>query len=407
MVNPKGPAPEGGQALFDYSRNHDYSARIMVFGVGGGGCNAVRTMLSAGIGGVEFVVANTDAQALKDSPVRMKIQIGEEITKGLGAGSNPEIGRRAALESFEEIADLIGNADMVFITAGMGGGTGTGAAPIIANIAREKGALTVGVVTKPFLFEGRKRLTQAEMGLREMEQAVDTLITIPNQRLLSVVDRKTPLLEAFKIADDVLCQAVQGISDLIVVPGLINLDFADVQTVMSEMGMALMGTGVATGDNRATEAAQKAIQSPLLEETSIEGARGVLINITGGLDMSLHEINEAATMIQKSAHDEANIIFGSVIDEDAGDEIRVTVIATGFHKGAERLPEKSAQAVEERLPEERKRQLNEMSKGLFREPESPVRTRPQEPIKQKVVNMGAFEVEEDLDIPTFIRRQAD
>jgi len=407
MANPKDPAQGGGQALFDYSQDHNYTARIMVFGVGGGGCNAVRTMLSAEIGGVEFVVGNTDAQALKDSPVRMKIQIGEEITKGLGAGSNPEVGRRAALESFEEISELISDADMVFVTAGMGGGTGTGAAPVIANIAREKGALTVGVVTKPFLFEGRKRLTQSEMGLREMEQAVDTLITIPNQRLLSMVDRKTPLLEAFKTADDVLCQAVQGISDLIVVPGLINLDFADVQTVMAEMGMALMGTGVASGDNRATEAAQKAMQSPLLEETSVEGARGVLINITGGLDMSLHEINEAATMIQKSAHEDANILFGSVISEAAGDEIRVTVIATGFPNAGENLQEPTPLVVEERLPKDRKKQLSGISQNLFGEQEVPTRNRPQEPVKQKVVNMGNFEIDQDLDIPTFIRRQAD
>lgn len=405
--NLKGSALDGGQALFDYSRDRKYGAKIMVFGVGGGGCNAVRTMMASNIEGVEFLVGNTDAQALRNSPVKMKIQIGEEITKGLGAGSNPEVGRRAALESFDEISELIGDADMVFVTAGMGGGTGTGAAPIIANIAREKGALTVGVVTKPFHFEGKKRMVQAELGLREMEQAVDTLITIPNQRLLSVVDRKTPLIEAFRIADDVLCQAVQGISDLIVVPGLINLDFADVQTIMSEMGMALMGTGVASGDNRATEAAQKAIQSPLLEETSIDGARGVLINVTGGPDLSLHEINEAATLIQKSAHEDANIIFGSVINEAVGESVRVTVIATGFNKPGVQRTEEPLPEIETKLSEERRKRNAPTTKSAFTEPEIQIRTRAPEPAKQKVVNIGNFEIDDDLDIPTFIRRQAD
>ena len=305
-------------------------ARIKVVGVGGGGGNAVNTMIASALLGVEFVTANTDMQALGCSLAPTKLQLGGQLTKGLGAGANPDIGRQAALEDSEAIRDHLAGADMVFITAGMGGGTGTGGAPIVARIAKELGALTVAVVTKPFQFEGKKRMRQAEEGMRDLKDAVDTLIAIPNQRLLAIAGRNTSLLETFKKADDILLQAVRGISDLITVHGLINLDFADVRTIMAEMGMAWMGAGNASSENRAVEAAQKAIASPLLEDISIHGAKGVLINITGSHDLSLHEVNEAATLIQEEAHDDANIIFGAVIDEQMGDEIRITVIATGF-----------------------------------------------------------------------------
>jgi len=306
------------------------TARIKVIGVGGGGGNAVNTMIRSKLTGVDFLVANTDAQALERSQALNKIQLGESVTKGLGAGANPEVGRRAALENQDQLKEQLSGSDMVFITAGMGGGTGTGGAPVIARLAREAGALTVGVVTKPFVFEGKRRLRQAEEGIEELKESVDTLIVIPNQRLLSIAAKTTTMLEAFNKADDVLLQAVRGISDLIITPGLINLDFADVRTVMAEMGLALMGSATATGENRAVEAAQKAISSPLLEDISIHGARGVLINITGGPDLGVHEINEAASMIQEEADDDANIIFGAVIDENLTDEIRITVIATGF-----------------------------------------------------------------------------
>ncbi len=306
------------------------SAVIKVIGIGGGGGNAVNTMIRSKLTGVDFLVANTDAQSLERSDAMLKLQLGESVTKGLGAGANPEVGRRAALENQEQLKECLSGSDMVFITAGMGGGTGTGGAPVIARLAREAGALTVGVVTKPFVFEGKRRLRQAEEGIDELKENVDTLIVIPNQRLLSIAAKTTTMLEAFNKADDVLLQAVRGISDLIITPGLINLDFADVRTVMAEMGLALMGSASATGENRAVEAAQKAISSPLLEEISIQGARGVLINITGGPDLGVHEINEAASMIQEEAHEDANIIFGAVIDENLTDELRITVIATGF-----------------------------------------------------------------------------
>ena len=305
-------------------------ARIKVVGVGGGGGNAVNTMIATGLPGVEFLTANTDMQALGASLAPTKVQLGAQLTKGLGAGANPEIGRQAALEDSEVLRDHLAGADMVFITAGMGGGTGTGGAPVVARIAKEIGALTVAVVTKPFQFEGKKRMRQADDGMRDLKEAVDTLIAIPNQRLLAVAGRNTSLLETFKRADDVLLHAVRGISDLITVHGLINLDFADVRTIMAEMGMAMMGAGSASGENRAVEAAHKAIASPLLEDISIHGAKGVLINITGSHNLSLHEVNEAATLIQEEAHEDANIIFGAVIDEQMGDEIRITVIATGF-----------------------------------------------------------------------------
>jgi cell division protein FtsZ len=307
-------------------------ARIKVFGVGGGGGNAVNTMIAAELDGVEFVCANTDVQSLESNMAPTKLQLGESLTRGLGAGANPETGRKAAEESMQLIADTVTGADMVFVTAGMGGGTGTGAAPVIARIARECGALTVGVVTKPFTFEGKKRRRQAETGIERLEEAVDTLIIIPNNRLLQVVGHNVSMIDAFHKADDVLLNAVQGISDLMTVPGLINVDFADVRTIMSDMGRALMGTGVGTGNRRAVEAAESAISSPLLEDISIDGATGVLINITGGPDLTLHEVNEASTLVQEAAHEDANIIFGSVIDANMGDEVRITVIATGFDR---------------------------------------------------------------------------
>jgi cell division protein FtsZ len=305
-------------------------ARIKVIGVGGGGSNAVSRMVQAGISGVEFMVANTDAQALKANPAPVKIQIGGKLTKGLGAGADPNVGRQAALEDTDGLIQALSGADMVFVTTGLGGGTGTGAAPVIASLATELGALTIAVVTKPFKFEGRKRLKQAEMGLEMLRDAVDTVITIPNERLLSVIDRNTSMLDAFVTADDVLRQAIQGISDLILVPGLINLDFADVKTIMSGMGVAMMGTAIAEGHTRAIDAANRAISSPLLEDASVKGARGVIINVTGGPDMSLLEVNEALTIIQESAHEDANIIFGAVVDPKLANKVKITVIATGF-----------------------------------------------------------------------------
>jgi cell division protein FtsZ len=310
-------------------------ASIKVVGVGGGGSNAVNRMIDAGLDGVDFLVANTDMQALKQSKAPVKLQIGAKLTKGLGAGANPDIGRQAALEDTEKVIEALEGADMVFVTTGLGGGTGTGAAPIVASLAAELGALTVAVVTKPFAFEGKKRLLQADRGLADLKECVDTVITIPNERLLATLERGTSLFDAFRIADDILRQAVQGISDLITVPGLINLDFADVKTVMHGMGMALMGTGAATGENRAVEAAKKAISSRLLEDGSIQGARGVLINITGGPDLLLHEVSEASSIIHDAADGEANIIFGAVLDESMKGAVKITVIATGFDKKPE------------------------------------------------------------------------
>ncbi len=311
--------------------NMEPFANIKVIGIGGGGNNAVNRMIDAGLKGVEFISINTDRQVLFTSKAEHKLQVGEKLTRGLGAGANPEIGKKAAEESREDIAQLLQGADMVFITAGMGGGTGTGAAPIIAEIAKELGILTVGVVTKPFTFEGKRRMVYAEQGIEELKGRVDTLVTIPNDRLLQVIEKKTTMLEAFRIADDVLKQGVQGISDLIAVPGLVNLDFADVKTIMLEQGLAHMGIGRASGENRAAEAAKQAIHSPLLE-TSILGAKGVLLNITGGTNLGLFEVNEAAELVVEAADQDANIIFGSVIDEELKDEISITVIATGFEK---------------------------------------------------------------------------
>ncbi len=315
--------------MLEFDQAEENFAVIKVVGVGGGGTNAVNRMIHAGLKGVEFIALNTDAQALALSMAGIRLQVGTKLTKGLGAGANPEIGQKAAEESREQIAEALRGADMVFITAGMGGGTGTGAAPVVAEVAKEVGALAVGVVTKPFTFEGRRRQTFAEKGASNLKAKVDTLITIPNDRLLQVVEKRTAIVEAFRIADDVLRQGVQGISDLIAVPGLINLDFADVKTIMAEMGSALMGVGISQGENRAQAAAKAAISSPLLE-TSIDGARGVLLNITGGADLSLFEVNEAAEIVIQAADPEANIIFGAVIDDSIKDEVRVTVIATGF-----------------------------------------------------------------------------
>jgi cell division protein FtsZ len=307
-------------------------ARIKVIGVGGGGGNAVNRMVSAGLGDVEFIVANTDQQALQSNAAPIKLQIGAQLTKGLGAGADPNVGRAAALEDTDKILEVLTGADMVFVTTGLGGGTGTGAAPVIASLANQLGALTVAVVTKPFKFEGRKRAAQAELGMRELGESVDTMITIPNERLLTTVDKATSMYEAFATADDVLRQAIQGISDLILVPGLINLDFADVKTIMSRMGLAIMGTGIAKGEDRARVAATAAISSPLLEDANVHGARGVIINITGGPDLTLSEVSEASEIISGAAHEEANIIFGAVVDQKMEGRVKITVIATGFDR---------------------------------------------------------------------------
>ena len=371
-------------------------ARIKVIGVGGGGCNAINSMIAAELTGIEFIAANTDLQVLSKSEAPHKIQLGAKLTKGLGAGANPDIGRDAALEDIDKIKDVLTGSDMVFVTAGLGGGTGTGAAPVIANIAREIGALTVGVVTKPFSFEGGKRLQRAEEGLRELKKYVDTLIVIPNQKLLSVVDKKTPLTESFKIADDILRQAVQGISDLITIAGLVNVDFADVRTIMSHMGRAIMGMGISRGENRAIEAAQKAISSPLLEDNSIEGAQGVLINITGGIDLTLHDVDAASSIIKEAADPDANIIFGSVVNPDFEDIIQVTIIATGFDK--EKIKDmQSATALPAKNANVKSLAFKNIDKPAF---------------LRKVVNsdfrneeMGIFD--DEWDVPTFLRKQAD
>jgi cell division protein FtsZ len=329
---------------FEFADEYDSPARIKVVGVGGAGGNAINRMIDAGLTGVEFIAVNTDVQVLESNRAAKKIQIGKRLTKGLGAGANPDIGRKAVEEDRDEVAEALGGCDMVFITAGMGGGTGTGAAPIISEIAREKGALAVAIVTRPFKFEGHKRAQKADAGLKELKEKADTLITIQNERLLSIVDKSTRLTEAFGFADEVLHQATKGISDLIAIPGLINCDFADVKTVMLERGDALMGTGIASGEDKAQAAAKQAISSPLLEDVSISGARGVLINITGGEDMALFDVNEATSIIFQAAGPEANIIFGAVIDPTLKDQIRVTVIATGF--GSQQIQEISEEEEE-------------------------------------------------------------
>jgi len=382
--------PRAGRPVFEFEETKD-NAKIKVIGLGGGGSNAINRMMEARFTGVEFIVANTDLQALRASPAPVKLQLGARLTLGLGAGADPEVGKKAALEDREQIKKLLDGADMVFVTAGLGGGTGTGSAPIVAATAKEMGILTVAVVTKPFAFEGRRRSQQAEAGLAELRGVVDTLITIPNQRLLAVVDRGTPLIEAFKVADTVLLQAVQGISDLILVPGLINLDFADVRTIMAGMGMALMGAGVGKGEHRAVDAAQKAVASPLLDETSIDGARGILINFTGGSDLSLHEVEEAARVVQEAAHEEAHIIFGAVIDPSLQDEVRITVIATGFSERKEDNQPSGKVVDMQRAP----RPGAPSTKDWRRRVPADIRAEADGP------------TEEDLDVPAFLRRQAD
>ncbi|QXE03015.1 cell division protein FtsZ [Terribacillus sp. DMT04] len=386
--------------MLEFDTNMETLATIKVIGVGGGGSNAVNRMIEHGVQGVEFIAVNTDSQALNLSKADVKMQIGAKLTRGLGAGANPEVGRKAAEESKEQIQEALQGADMVFVTAGMGGGTGTGAAPVIAQVAKELGALTVGIVTRPFSFEGRKRQTQALAGTEALKGSVDTLIVIPNDRLLEIVDKNTPMLEAFREADNVLRQGVQGISELIAVPGLINVDFADVKTIMADKGSALMGIGIATGESRATEAAKKAISSPLLE-TSIDGAHGVLMNISGGANLSLYEVQEAADIVTSAADQEVNVIFGSVINEDLKDEIVVTVIATGFDetqiqqamnqpRPKARPVQKETQSTEQQQPAntERRREREELRRET---PSSSPQPRKQE--------------EETLDIPTFLRNR--
>ncbi len=378
--------------MLEFDTNIDQLATIKVIGVGGGGNNAVNRMIDDGVEGVEFIAVNTDAQALNQSKAGIAMQIGASLTRGLGAGANPEIGRRAVEESKKQIEEVLAGADMVFVTAGMGGGTGTGAAPAIAEIARNLGALTIGVVTRPFKFEGMKRAANAVNGINEMRKAVDTLIIIPNDRLLEIVDKKTPMIEAFREADNVLRQGVQGISDLIAVPGLINLDFADVKTVMSHKGTALMGIGIAKGKDRAVEAAQKALNSPLLE-TSINGAHGVIMNITGGNNLSLFEVQEAADIVASASHEELNMIFGSVINENLDEEIIVTVIATGFSEQEKTLLQPSSQPSMEDMSNTYQRE-----KRIQRDPIDRVES-------DLDYDRHSEQPEESLDIPAFLRNR--
>lgn len=384
--------------MFEFVES-DNGATIKVIGIGGGGGNAINNMINASLMGVDFIAANTDAQALEVSKTQTKLQLGVNITKGLGAGANPEIGRSAALEDADNIRQALDGADMVFVTAGLGGGTGTGGAPVVAQIAKEIGALTVAVVTKPFNFEGRQRMQTADKGIKELQETVDTIITIPNNRLLSLAAKKATFLEMLKKADDVLLYAVKGISDLITVPGLINLDFADVRTIMSEMGMALMGTGMASGEDRATEAAQKAISSPLLEDVSISGAKGVLMNISSGLDLTIDEVQEASSLIQKEAHEDANIIWGTVLDQSAGDELRVTVIATGIGEVDVR-PKPDLGVIQG------SRRDDDLEIPTFLRRNRKIEdnaTEHSRPMSYKDLPID----EDELEIPTFLRRQAD
>jgi cell division protein FtsZ len=376
--------------MLDFEMETEQLAQIKVIGVGGGGSNAVNRMIEHGVQGVEFIAVNTDAQALKLSKAEVKMQIGGKLTRGLGAGANPDVGKKAAEESKEQLEEALHGADMVFVTAGMGGGTGTGAAPVIAEVAKDVGALTVGVVTRPFTFEGRKRSSQAADGISDFKEKVDTLIVIPNDRLLEIVDKNTPMLEAFREADNVLRQGVQGISDLIAVPGLINLDFADVKTIMTEKGSALMGIGMAQGENRATEAAKKAISSPLLE-TSIDGAKGVLMNISGGTNLSLYEVNEAADIVATSSDQEVNMIFGSVINENLNEEIVITVIATGFEQPEERPSQQQSRSS--------RMQTAKPSKPLISS------KREEKQYEQRSPSHPPEESEDTLDIPTFLRNR--
>jgi len=378
-------------------------AKIKVVGVGGAGCNALNTMIDSRLEGVEFIGANTDLQSLGACRSTVKVQLGLKLTNGLGSGGVPEVGRDAMMEDAERMKSLLAGSDMVFIAAGMGGGTGTGGAPVLAKIAKEVGALTVAVVTKPFVFEGKKRQQAAERGIQELKNMVDTLIAIPNQRLLLNAGKKTTLLDAFKKADEVLLHAVKGISDLITIPGLVNLDFNDVRTVMSEMGMAFMGIGRSSGENRAVEAAQKAISSPLLEDISIDGAKGILINITAGPDLTLFEVNEASTLIQEDAHEEANIIFGAVIDENAGDEVRVTVIATGFG----RAEEEKAKQFKGNVSFLNKYIQDDDSPAVWRKKLQELRQVTPDVVKVGTIIDGYFNDGHDYDTPTFLRRHAE
>jgi cell division protein FtsZ len=401
--------------MIDFDENKNLAAKVKIIGVGGGGNNALNTMITSGLSGVDFIAANTDAQALAANRASVKIQLGSSLTKGLGAGANPDVGRKAALEDVEKIREALKDTDMVFITAGLGGGTGTGGAPVIAEIARELGALTVAIVTKPFHFEGKKRTKQAEEGLANLKMTADALITIPNQRLLNISGKSMTLLEAFKHADEILYHASKGISDIIVGHGIINLDFADVRTIMSETGLALMGTGVSSGENRAVEAAQKAISSPLLEDISIEGARGLLINISGGHNMTLSEINEATSLIQKEAHEEANIIWGMVIDDTMNEDLRVTVIATGFGKTEEKAVPSAVSSAVSRF--KRVAPISFSMKDSVKDPREnrdiPAFIRRIKATERydevKLDESGDFSMEDEdrFDIPTFLRKQAD
>lgn len=372
--------------------NMRHTAYIKVVGVGGGGGNAITRMMMAGLKGVEFIAANTDVQALESNTAPTKLQLGTNLTRGLGAGANPEIGRQAALEDTDRIVEVLEGADMVFVTGGLGGGTATGAAPVIARLANELGALTVAVMTKPFGFEGRQRMMQADVGLKELQEAVDTLIAVPNDRLLQTVSADTPLIEAFRLADQVLHQGVQGIADLILVPGLINLDFADVRTVMSGMGMAIMGTATRDGEKRAAEAAHAAVHSPLLEDTTIDGARGVLINISGGPDMTLYEVNEAAMIIQEAADEDANILFGAVIDESLKGSIKVIVIATGF----EPYPNMGHQVLS---------QHDSVAPNLTTTPAAGFQAPDQRTMSGRAPLNSLDLEEDDLEVPAFLRHQ--
>ena len=401
--------------MIEFDENKNLAAKVKIIGIGGGGNNALSTMISYQLTGVEFIAANTDAQALAANLAPFKLQLGENLTKGLGAGANPEIGRKAALEDVEKIREVLKGSDMVFITAGLGGGTGTGGAPVIAEVAREMGALTVAIVTKPFHFEGKKRMKQAEEGLANLRMTADALITIPNQRLLGISGKSMTLLEAFKKADEVLFHAAKGISDIIVGHGIINLDFADVRTIMAETGLALMGTGIASGENRSVEAAQRAISSPLLEDITIEGARGLLINITGGENMTLSEINEATTLVQKEAHEDANVIWGMVVDKAMKEEIRVTVIATGFGKKEEKRTSqfKKVAPISFGLREQNK-DLSHLSFSTKEDnrdiPAFMRRVKANERFDElKLEQPSDFSIEDEdrFDIPTFLRKQAD
>ncbi|GKS57169.1 cell division protein FtsZ [Nitrospira sp.] len=397
--------------MFSFQEDLVSPVHIKVVGCGGAGCNAVNTMINSGLSRVEFISANTDLQALDRSLAAFKIQLGPERTRGLGAGARPEIGKDAALESKDQIRDALEGADMVFVTAGMGGGTGTGAAPIVASVARELGILTVGVVTKPFQFEGHRRMSHAEEGIRDLRRHVDTLLVIPNQRLLAIVDKATPLLDAFKVADDVLRQAIQGIADVITTTGHVNVDFADVRTVMAHNGRAVMGMGRAQGANRAIEAAQKAINSPLLEDGTVEGARGVLLNITGGANLSLHEVDEAASIIKEAADPEANIIVGQVINTDMGDDLVVTVIATGFDRGDEVIkPAPAERPTAKPAVRSGQQVLAGVSAGQTERPardlDRPAFLRRLSEQREAKERVGLLP-DDEWDVPTFLRKQAD